>query len=100
VLEAAGYSEAAARAPWVRSQLQRPLLEGPDALLTIDQEDWEAAIAATFNAELRRPFAGQRKHSKVSVQVNVEQGNAMLWGDAAMNPWKRWVEMAFLAPGC
>jgi hypothetical protein len=96
VLEVAGNSEAAAKASWVRSQLQRPLLGGQDALLSIDADDWNAATAATFTAQLMRPFRGQRKFSTALVQVDVVDGSAKLEDPEA--EWIREIDLVLSTP--
>jgi hypothetical protein len=74
VLEAAGYSEAAARAAWVRSQLQQPMIGGSDAILSpmdVTGPELEphsrTMTSLRFKAKLNRNFCGKRKGEEVWV---------------------------------
>jgi hypothetical protein len=80
VLEAASYSEAAARAAWVRSQLQQQLVGGPDAVLrpmTVEGPEVgpRSNTYLRFRAKLNRNFHGKRKGDKVWVEGDV--GNSL-----------------------
>jgi hypothetical protein len=87
VLEAAGYSEAAGRAAWVRNQLHTPLLHGPGALLDYAymSDDYNGIDVIHFPAFLQRRYYGQRRGTDVSVAINVEEHTVQLdfggeWG--------------------
>lgn len=106
VLGAAGYSEAAARAAWVRSQLQQPLLGGPDALVHMDLLGPEVGSKACFNAVLSRSFAGRRKRSRVTVEVDVVDGCAKLfpddvydeWNETQHQDWSKTIDLEIITP--
>lgn len=97
VLEAAGYSEAAAKASWIRSQLQQPLLGGPAALLSLDLEyDVGDIQTKCFSATLNRAYKGKRKHSDVDVVVDVSHRRVKLHGQS--DGWAQVIPLALAAP--
>lgn len=105
MLDAAGYCEAAARSAWIRSQLQRPLLGGPEALLSMTYanvpEDDKSTVLR-FMAQLNRGFYGSCKGDTVQIACHVQpDGMRTLSLSKQQGNWFREVkELVLAADSC